>query len=335
MVDAAGSIEDRIFKFLLSRGVSPGEALSLAKEELARRAQDTTRNQEFARQNPGSLSSESASDPSLPGSDPTAGPVQGSVERPQASTPLTNAQIDEMRYLRPMVRDDRPGWVQNSLNPPQKPERMPSIAEFQFLKGASGTDEYKQREAAYNALVEAKKAHPRTMEQRYNPTVGSDSPSSEGMVQRALAATSGSAPPSGASAATPTAPSGRQEGASPEMLATPRQDDGRADYDALFSSLGQRQSAGSGRGSPASAPAPVSRPEPAAAPTNTQLLWEKYNRSMQDESSGSAADFVRADQGRASGGSANGRSGGSSGSGRDAALHKALEIIQNLLMHRR
>jgi hypothetical protein len=60
-----------------------------------------------------------------------------------------------------------------------------------------------------------------------------------------------------------------------------------------------------------------------------------------------AADFARADkamqsleknkeefEGRASGGAANSRSNKPS-NGRDAALHKALEIIQSLLMHRR
>jgi hypothetical protein len=39
-------------------------------------------------------------------------------------------------------------------------------------------------------------------------------------------------------------------------------------------------------------------------------------------------------EGRASGGAANSRSNKPS-NGRDAALHKALEIIQSLLMHRR
>lgn len=86
------------------------------------------------------------------------------------------------------------------------------------------------------------------------------------------------------------------------------------------------------------APAAPSAREPEAAapaPMDKDRLWEEYNRSMQDDGGGSAAAFARADRGRASGGSANGHSGGSSGGGRDAALHKALEIIQNLLMHRR
>lgn len=82
---------------------------------------------------------------------------------------------------------------------------------------------------------------------------------------------------------------------------------------------------------PTNPPLPPSRPQD----MDKDSLWEAYNRSMQDDGGGSAAAFVRADRGRASGGSANGHSGGSSGGGRDAALHKALEIIQNLLMHRR
>ena len=80
------------------------------------------------------------------------------------------------------------------------------------------------------------------------------------------------------------------------------------------------------------APTPPRRSEPvrqtqAAAPS-PQSLWEKYNET------GNAADFVRADRammeakkaqeetGKAKGGSVNGK---------DAALHKALEIIHHLL----
>jgi hypothetical protein len=86
----------------------------------------------------------------------------------------------------------------------------------------------------------------------------------------------------------------------------------------------------------------VSRPQgpmPDGAPQRATLNWGD---------SGSAADFFRADKamqglrkndeefvGMASGGAANGSSSKSSGGGRDAAIHKALEIIHNLLMQRR
>ena len=86
----------------------------------------------------------------------------------------------------------------------------------------------------------------------------------------------------------------------------------------------------------------VSRPQgsmPDGAPQRATLNWGD---------SGSAADFFRADKamqglrkndeefvGMASGGAANGSSSKSSGSGRDAAIHKALDIIHNLLMQRR
>ena len=86
----------------------------------------------------------------------------------------------------------------------------------------------------------------------------------------------------------------------------------------------------------------VSRPQGPmsdGSPQRTTLNWGD---------SGSAADFFRADKamqelrrnnedfvGMASGGAANGSSNKSSGSGRDAAIHKALEIIHSLLMQRR
>jgi hypothetical protein len=86
----------------------------------------------------------------------------------------------------------------------------------------------------------------------------------------------------------------------------------------------------------------VSRPQGPmsdGAPQRATLNWGD---------SDNAADFFRADKamqglrknneefvGMASGGAANGSSSKSSGSGRDAAIHKALEIIHNLLMQRR
>tara|TARA_R110000868_G_scaffold167923_5_gene402477 strand:- start:676 stop:1794 length:1119 start_codon:yes stop_codon:yes gene_type:complete len=372
MDDSAGSIEDRLFKFLLSRGLSPGDALSLAKAELANRAQDTVRNQEYARQNPGSLSREMGIDPSLPGSDPTAGPMTGGSERPRASTPMTNAQIDEMRITRPMVEDTRPSWVRNRGQAGPELMRMPTQAETRFSMGNTGQKGFEERKATYDALVEAKRisdANQRTMRQTYNPAGGSDAPSSENMVQRALAAVMGSTPPSSAAAAaanaTPTAPSGQPASAPPAMLATPRQDEGRSDYDALFAGLTKTQPAGAPAGANrgSTPPLPAPRPAPEAETSRPGLFSGRDFQSTgqrvverpQDGQratlnwgdAGSAADFARADkamqslrknkeefEGRASGGAANGRSNKPS-NGRDAALHKALEIIQSLLMHRR
>lgn len=74
---------------------------------------------------------------------------------------------------------------------------------------------------------------------------------------------------------------------------------------------------------PARTPDPVSR-----------ALYVAYNRSMMDEGGGRADLFERArraemeEQGRARGGAARG------GGGKDAALHKALEIIQHMLVNR-
>ena len=369
MDDSAGSTEERLFKFLLSRGNSPGDALSLAKAEMANRAQDTirnqqdtVRNQEYARKNPGSLSREMGIDPSLPGSDPTAGPVSGDSQRPQASMPMGNAQIDELRYLRSMVRDDRPGWVQNRGNPSQV-ERLPATRDFIFSNGA-GT--YKQQEAAYNALLDGKRAALRPTEQRYEPTVGSrdnDAPSSENMVQRALAAVMGSTPPSSATAATPSAPSGDQAGAAPTPAPPPQTNLAPSLSSVLVGRPPTLTNVPSGGNRISTPPLPPPRPAPEAETSRPGLFSGRDFQSTgqrvverpQDGQratlnwgdADNAADFARADkamqslrkneeefEGRASGGAANGRSNKPS-SGRDAALHKALEIIQSLLMHRR
>lgn len=372
MDDAAGSTEDRLFKFLLSRGLSPGDALSLAKAEMANRAQDTirnqqdtVRNQEYARQNPGSLSREMGIDPSLPGSDPTAGPVSGG-ERPQASTPMTNAQIDEMRITRPMVRDDRPAWVQNRGQSQPEPTRMPTLGELRFLYGRRGEPGYEERRAEYDTLANARKveaANPRTMQQTYNPAGGSDAPSSANMVDRALAAVMGSTPPSSAAAATPSAPSGEQAGAAPTPAPPPQTNPGPSLSSILVGRPPTLTNVPSGGNRISTPPLPAPRPAPEAETARPGLFSGRDFQSTgqrvverpQDGQratlnwgdADNAADFARADkamqsleknkeefEGRASGGAANGRSNKPS-NGRDAALHKALEIIQSLLMHRR
>jgi hypothetical protein len=85
----------------------------------------------------------------------------------------------------------------------------------------------------------------------------------------------------------------------------------------------------------AAAAAPARRQEPARAPDPaSRALYEAYNRSMMEEGGGRADLFERArraemeEQGRARGGAARG------GGGKDAALHKALEIIQHMLVNR-
>ena len=111
--------------------------------------------------------------------------------------------------------------------------------------------------------------------------------------------------------------------------ATPRQDEGRSDSDALFRSL----TGGSQRGPAANVPLPPPRPSDGLS---SQELFQRYNDAMQRDDSGQAALFAQADkamrEGRASGGSAGGALTG--GAGKDAAIHKALEIIHHLLTRR-
>jgi hypothetical protein len=80
-------------------------------------------------------------------------------------------------------------------------------------------------------------------------------------------------------------------------------------------------------------PLPTPRPSDGLS---SQELFQRYNDAMQRDDSGQAALFAEADkakrEGRASGGSAGKMSSG--GGGKDAAIHKALEIIHHLLMRR-
>jgi len=84
---------------------------------------------------------------------------------------------------------------------------------------------------------------------------------------------------------------------------------------------------------PAASRAGASAPAAAAEPASI-ALWKEYNRSMMEDGGGRADLFERArraemeeQKGRARGGAAN-------GGGKDAALHKALEIIHHMLVNR-
>lgn len=117
--------------------------------------------------------------------------------------------------------------------------------------------------------------------------------------------------------------------------ATPRQDDGRADYNALFQSL----MATPQRGGPTSTGSTPSASAAAPAERSSRDMFEDYNQSMMDDGGGRADLFFRADkqrmkeEGLARGGVADGSS-GKAFNGRDAALHKALEIIHHMMVNR-
>ena len=79
---------------------------------------------------------------------------------------------------------------------------------------------------------------------------------------------------------------------------------------------------------------------PASDPASVAMFQAYLDEAMQGDSSGRADLFFRADrqrmkeEGLARGGAANG-SGKSSSSGKDAAMHKALEIIHHMMVNRR
>lgn len=340
MVDAAGSIEDRIFNFLLSRGVPPGEALSLAKEELARRAQDTMRNQEFAKQNPGSLSSDAGIDPSLPGSDPTAGqiPAANAPTFSSGKTPVPDryAEMSDPEAKAAQAQDLARSVLAEKLRggapEVRQEQRRPS---YQTMAGIAARQQSlnPQRESSANQMYDAARQKINEyLSLRAKNAVAAE-PTASPTPEQPTSTPTSNAP------ATPSAQSGQPASASPAPnLGLPM-----ADLPAALSGLSppsapaQRPSGGGGGGG-SSASAPAARPEPAAtAPAARPSPWTEYNKSMEDEGGGSAHLFARAleeERGRASGGAANSHA-GKPASGRDAALHKALEIIQNLLMHRR
>ena len=151
----------------------------------------------------------------------------------------------------------------------------------------------------------------------------------------------------------------------PRFTPEPASDPGREDYNALFQSLmrAPQRSGPTSTGSiapPAAAPSPmgglfsgpdyqsnnqavVSRPQGPMPGTGGQ-----QRATLNFGDSENAADFFRADKamqgllrdkeefvGMASGGAANGSSNKAAGSGRDAAIYKALEIIHHMMVNRR
>jgi hypothetical protein len=80
---------------------------------------------------------------------------------------------------------------------------------------------------------------------------------------------------------------------------------------------------------------PLPTPRPSNGPSSAELM-QQYNDSMKDDGGGQASLLALAEraqrEGRASGGSAGKMSSGAGG--KDAAIHKALEIIHHLLTRR-
>jgi hypothetical protein len=101
---------------------------------------------------------------------------------------------------------------------------------------------------------------------------------------------------------------------------------------ALYGLNSPASRSGSGRQSTAS------QQQPAASPSSA-ALFEAYNQSMRDDGGGRADLFERArkakmeEEGLARGGAANGSNRSTSG-GKDAAIHKALEIIHHMMVNR-
>jgi len=118
----------------------------------------------------------------------------------------------------------------------------------------------------------------------------------------------------------------------PQFMPEPASDPGRSDYDALYRSL---QGASQRRSAPADRPEPP--PRPSDGPSSAELM-RQYNESMRDDGGGQASLLALAEraqrEGRASGGAASSGGMSSGGGGKDAAIHKALEIIHHLLTRR-
>lgn len=329
MNQSPSSIASRMYRFYLSQGLPPSAALEQVTRlmssgmysdvaerragvqdramELARRAEDQAR----MRANPQMLG-EGIAAPApadLPGYDPTAGRMTGTAEAPMLSQPMTRAEADELRTLRPMVQDTRPSWVQGRAAAPGM-SPFTSRAESGFLSAYLGQPGYNARAADYEAQ---KRAYNLAREAASGPAQ-TYVPAAQGQpilnageeMPRAMSA----APPSGligAAAAAPASPTAAPIPASPAAPA--------AAYPAAFpmmvapesmrlpTSYGQperravqvaREVVGANAPPPPPRPVEVSRP---AVEPSARALWTRYNESE------SPADFVRADRlGRAEGG---------------------------------
>lgn len=347
MNQSPSSIASRMYKFYLSQGLPPSAALEQVSRlmssgmysdvaerragvqdramELARRAEEQAR----MRANPQMLG-EGIAAPApadLPGYDPTAGQMTGTAEAPRLSQPMTRAEADELRTLRPMVQDTRPSWVQGRTAAPGM-SPFTSRAESGFLSAYLGQPGYNARAADYEAQ---KRAYNLAREaasgpaQTYVPAAqgqpilnaGEEPPRAMGAAAPAgLIGAAAAAPASAPSIAAPPPVSSDMSAAPPAAngpmsaafldgpsgfrqvaptMATP-------EAMRLPTSYGQpeRRAVQVAREVAAPPPPPPPRPveisRPAVEPS-ARALWTRYNESE------SPADFVRADRfGRAEGG---------------------------------
>lgn len=393
MNQSPSSIASRMYKFYLSQGLPPSDALEQVSRlmssgmysdvaerrtgvqdramELARRAEDQAR----MRANPQMLG-EGAAAPApadLPGYDPTAGRMTGAAEAPRLSQPMTRAEVDELRTLRPMVQDTRPSWIQGRAAAPGM-SPFTSRAESGFLSAYLGQPGYNARAADYEAQ---KRAYNLAREaasgpaQTYVPAAqgqpilnaGEEPPRAMGAAAPAgLIGAAAAAPASAPASAAPpaAAPAAFPMMVAPESMRLPTSY-GQPERSAV--EVARRVVKADSPPPPPPRPVEISRP---AVESPARALWTRYNESE------SPADFVRADRlGRAEGGGipegmmgarpmpsldlppmdgpppmgdmpplggmspASKPTGGAGAGGRDAAINKALEIIHHLVIRGR
>jgi hypothetical protein len=382
------SIASRMYRFYLSQGLPPDAALEQVSRlmssgmyadvaerrtgvqdramELARRAEEQAR----MRANPQMLR-EGIAAPApadLPGYDPTVGQMTGAAEAPRFSQPMTRAEADELRALRPMVQDTRPSWLRDPAQrriPMSKAalEASPDGFTGSDLPSVSGTAQTYAPAAQGQPILNAGQEPSRGPLSAFLPTASAPNAGGLGMVSRAQAApampmygsTDMSAGFLDGPAADPNTVGFGQDAFGPFMPPE------RAARNAVRVAQSVMPQAPAPSPRPAT-PAPA--PERAAGPSSLEL-WKRYNETE------SPADFVRADRAsRAEGGGipegmmgarpmpmpsldlpamggpapmgdmpplgAMGPSGkpaaGAGAGGRDAAINKALEIIHHLVI---
>jgi len=353
--------ENRLFNFYLKRSFTPGEALSMAKQEMERRAEEEVRNQQFYQKNPRDLDSTRSELPNysetaneLPARDRVQfDPVTGSIVMPSApatrySTPSGNNIV---RFSNPMTEEEtniareslpipRPGNAQDYGERPSA--NQPGIIDRALLAVGLPTH---VRIPSFGGASAASPA------QRYaESTMREDQ--------------GGSPPAAAAAAAQPsTAPAFPMDGSiSGETYGTPNQ----RELARAATQVSGLMDSGQGITAPAAAARPVARREltqpsrvvEAPRGETASLLSRIFGGGPEYQSTGdlvvkkggqgvnfgsgeSAADFFRADkalraqrpemferQAEARGGAPKAAAGNG---GKDAALHKALEIIHHLL----
>jgi len=342
-----GAQRARLMRQYAEQGYSPAQAAALA-DSLA--AIDTSRIapqlREFYRANPRHLADgQTASDAELPGYDPTRRSETG--QGPLWFDPVYNALMDQAgepvaRFSRPMTEEDRI-IARQTFPIPQgsvedRPSQQPNIIDraMSVVSGGGGSPGMPPQATAPSvqgpAIRDAAQAAPANLRAMDSTLFGEDT---------------GQAP--APMRAVDSTLFGEDAGPRPaplNSLPTFAQGATSGRYDPAVVNLARSVVAPRSSAPTGNVPTPTPRPKDegffsslfANKPMSRDELLTAYNKSMQDEGGGNAALFAlleraNKEEGMRRGGVAQ-QPQATKGGGKDAALHKALEIIHHMLTTR-